>query len=190
MARLFTAIEIPYSAARALERLRGGVPGARWVDPENYHITLSFIGEVDGGLAHEADAALSEIEGPSFELRLCDVGSFGRTKPHALWAGVEQVRPLIELQSNASRALAKFGIRLEQRRYRPHVTLARLKQSDDAILAGYLSRHSGFRTDWFTVDRFVLMSSRPSKGGGPYSTERAYPLQAWPADLWAEEERR
>ena len=96
MARLFTAIEVPYAAARALERLKGGVPGARWVDPENFHITLDFIGEVDGPLAREIDGALGEIAGPSFELRLCGVGSFGRSKPHALWAGVEQARSLIE----------------------------------------------------------------------------------------------
>ncbi len=187
MARLFTAIEVPYAAERALERLKGGVPGARWVDPENFHITLDFIGEVDGPLAREIDGALGEVAGPSFELRLSGVGSFGRSKPHALWAGVEKARSLIELQSDSSRALSRLGIRLEQRRYRPHVTLARLKQADGAILASYLSRHARFDTDWFTVDRFVLMSSRPSKGGGPYSTERAYPLQAWPADQWLEE---
>jgi 2'-5' RNA ligase len=186
MARLFTAVEIPHAARRALERLRGGVPGARWIDGENYHITLNFIGEVDGRLAREIDAALGDVAGPSFELRLADVGSFGHARPHALWAGVEAAPALGELQADTARAISRLGVRLEPRRYTPHVTLARLRQADDTVLAAYLARHARFRTDWFTVDRFVLMSARPSRGGGPYSTERAYPLQAWPQRRWGD----
>lgn len=186
MARLFTAIEVPYAMARALERLRGGVPGVRWVDPENYHITLNFIGEVEGRLAREIGASLDEVDAPSFDLRLNDVGSFGRAKPHSLWAGVELVPLLRELQADTARAISRLGVKLEARKFTPHVTLARIKQPDDSLLANWLARHSGFHTDWFTVDRFVLMSSRPSRGGGPYGIEHAYPLEAWPAEQESE----
>lgn len=186
MIRLFTAIEIPYSAARALERLRGGVPGARWIDSENYHITLTFIGEVDRRLAGELDDALAEIDAPAFELRLTGVGSFGRSPPRALWAGVEPVPELAALQAETSRAVSRLGVRLESRKFMPHVTLARLRHADDAALAAYLARHALFATERFVVDRFVLMSSRPSKGGGPYGTERAYPLEGRPVAQWSQ----
>jgi 2'-5' RNA ligase len=187
MARLFTAVEVPYAVARALERLRGGVPGARWIDPENYHITLNFIGEVDGRLAREVGGSLGAVAAPSFELRLLDVGSFGRARPHSLWAGIEPSPALRDLQADALRAIARLGVLLDTRKFQPHVTVAKIRHADDAALAGWLMRHSAFRTDRFTVDRFVLMSSRPSRGGGPYAIEHAYPLEARPANEWIEE---
>ena len=55
MPRLFTGVEIPPEVAQALSTLRGGLPGARWIDPENYHVTLRFIGDVDDDIAHEVD---------------------------------------------------------------------------------------------------------------------------------------
>jgi RNA 2',3'-cyclic 3'-phosphodiesterase len=187
MSRLFTAVEVPYSVARMLERLRGGVPGVRWIDSENYHITLNFIGDVEGRMAREVGASLADVAGPSFELRLADVGCFGRAKPHSLWAGVEPSPLIRDLQADIARAVSRLGIALESRKFQPHVTVGRIRHADDSALAGWLSRHSGFRSDWFTVDRFVLMSSRPSRGGGPYAVEHAYPLEAWPADEWIKE---
>lgn len=186
MARLFTAIEIPISVARELEQLRGGVPGARWIDRENFHITLTFIGETETRLAREIEVALGEVDEPSFDLRLQGVGSFGRARPHALWAGVEPVAALMELQAESNRAISRLGIPLDSRKFSPHVTLARLRNSEGAALGAYLARNAMFRSQWFTVDRFVLMSSRPSKGGGPYAIESAFPLEAWPAEEWSE----
>ena len=182
MVRLFTALEIPLKIAQDLERLKGGVPGARWIDRENYHITLAFIGDVDSRHAHEIDASLHEIDARGFTLRLSGVGSFGRAKPHALWAGVERTPGLSDLRDEAVRAIGRTGIAPDTRKFTPHVTLARLKYADTPALAGYLARHALFQSDWFGVDRFVLMSSRPSKGGGPYGIEREYPLEGWPVE--------
>lgn len=179
MVRLFTALEIPTPVGRALEAQRGGVPGARWIDRENYHITLSFIGDVDPRLAREIDAALRGVSRPAFALRLRGVGSFGRAKPHALWAGVERVAKLGELQAETNRIVSRLATPANGRKFAPHVTLARLKNCDEGALASYLARHALFMTDWFDVERFVLMSSRPSKGGGPYGLEHAYPLVEW-----------
>jgi 2'-5' RNA ligase len=179
MIRLFTALEVAAPIGRALEALGGGVPGARWIDRENYHITLSFIGDVDPRLAAELDAGLDKIDRPAFMLRLRGVGSFGRAKPHALWAGVERVPKLAELQAETHRVVARLGVPREARKFTPHVTLARLKGGAEAALAAYLARHALFLSDWFDVERFVLLSSRPAKGGGPYGLERAYPLREW-----------
>jgi hypothetical protein len=68
MPRLFTALEIPRDAALSLSLLRGGLPGARWLDVENYHITLRFIGDVDGPTADEVVNALDRVDRPSFSL--------------------------------------------------------------------------------------------------------------------------
>ena len=53
MPRLFTGLEIPAEIGQTLSNLRGGLPGARWIDPENYHVTLRFIGDIDGVAANE-----------------------------------------------------------------------------------------------------------------------------------------
>jgi len=182
--RLFTAIEIPTEVGRALERLRGGVQSARWIDRDNYHLTLSFIGDVDARKAADIDAALADIIRTGFELRLDRVGVFGGDRPRALWAGVNREPALHDLQAEIAWALTRVGARPDGRKFTPHVTLARLKGADAGGVASWLSRHGDYRSPPFDVARFVLFSSRPSKGGGPYVIERVYPL----ATPWADYE--
>src|SRR5215510_6164143 len=86
MPRLFSGIEIPAAVARRLTLVRAGLNGARWIDPENYHVTLRFLGDVDGTTARDFAHGLGEIVGRSFELRLDALGSFGgrMSAPRAL----------------------------------------------------------------------------------------------------------
>jgi 2'-5' RNA ligase len=89
MPRLFTALEIPRDAAFRCPCCRGGLSGARWIDVENYHLTLRFIGDIEGHVADEIADALDRVHRPSIsQLTLCGVGAFGQKKPHAVWAGV------------------------------------------------------------------------------------------------------
>ena len=88
MPRLFSAIEIPRNIAERLTLLRAGLTGARWIDPENYHLTLRFIGDVDGHTARDFTAALGEIVAAPFELELNGLGSFGGGRPRAIFADV------------------------------------------------------------------------------------------------------
>src|SRR3974390_2915952 len=88
MPRLFTALEIPSEIVQSMAMLRGGLPGARWVDPENYHLTLRFIGDVDETLAEEIADLLSRVERPAFDLRIDGLDSFGGNKPRAVVAAV------------------------------------------------------------------------------------------------------
>ncbi len=81
MPRLFTAIEIPADVAQTLTFLRGGLPGARWIDSENYHITLRFIGDVDVTVAHDVASMLDRVSRAAFELRFDGVSSFGVALP-------------------------------------------------------------------------------------------------------------
>lgn len=176
MPRLFTALEVPRDAALSLSLLRGGLPGARWIDVENYHITLRFIGDVEGRVADDIVNGLDRVSRASFEIRLSGVGAFGNKKPHALWAGVAPSAELAALQAEVDRICLRNGAAADARKFVPHVTIARLRNASPLDLAPYLSGHGGFSTAPFKVGRFVLMSSRDSVGGGPYVIEEAWPL--------------
>jgi len=176
MPRLFTALEIPRNAAMRLSLLRGGLPGARWIDVENYHITLRFIGDVDGRTADEVVDRLDRIDRPEFQIRLDGIGAFGSKKPHSVWAGVSPSPEMYALQAEIERICQRIGLPPDPRKFTPHVTLARLKSSRVDDVVHYLAGRGNFQTSAFTVPRFVLLSSRESVGGGPYLTEEIFPL--------------
>ena len=176
MPRLFVALEIPREAALSLSLLRGGLHGARWIDVENYHITLRFIGDVDAPTADELVNALDRVRRSAFSLSLIGMGSFGSKKPHSLWAGVSASPDLIALQAEIERICQRLRLKPDPRKFTPHVTLARLRGARVEDVVDYLSARSNFFTDAFPVSRFVVLSSRESVGGGPYVTEEAYPL--------------
>jgi 2'-5' RNA ligase len=186
MPRLFTAIELPKAVADRLSLLRGGLMGARWIDAENYHVTLRFIGDVDMVVAREAAGALARVQRSEFMLRFTGIGPLGTRKPHSVVATIEESRPLMELQAEHERLLQRIGLPPETRRYTPHVTLARLRSGNARDIAEYLSVRGGFLADSFPVERFVLYSSRNSVGGGPYVVEEAYDLASADAERrWA-----
>jgi 2'-5' RNA ligase len=176
MPRLFTALEIPQSAALSLSLLRGGVPGARWIDTDHYHITLRFIGDIDHRTADEVVAGFDRVRRQQFELKLSGTGFFGSKKPHSIWAGVQPAPALLALQAEHDRICQKIGLPPEPRKFMPHITLARLKNARVDDVMHYLTGRGNFAAGPFTVGRFVLMSSRDSVGGGPYVVEEAYPL--------------
>ena len=181
MPRLFTAIEIPADVTRMLTFMRGGLPGARWIDAENYHLTLRFIGDIDVTVAQDVASMLDRVNRSAFELRLDGLSSFGGRKPRALVANVAPSQALLELQAELDRLMQRVGLPPEGRKYTPHVTLARLRDSSSRQVAEYLSERGYFRSAPFRVERFVLYSSRASVGGGPYVVEEAYPLQTFQA---------
>jgi RNA 2',3'-cyclic 3'-phosphodiesterase len=181
MPRLFTALEIPPDVRAAISAVRGGLPGARWIDPENYHVTLRFIGDVDESVAHEAAFILGQVRREAFEIKLDTLSSFGSHRPRAIVALVSPSRPLLELQAEQERLLRRIGLEPEGRKFTPHVTVARLRDSSSHQVAEYFSARGHFRAPVFEPERFVLFSSRDSVGGGPYVVEADYPfLEAMP----------
>ncbi len=178
MPRLFTGLEVPSDVAQALSALRGGLPGARWIDTENYHVTLRFIGDIDDAVAREVAWALGRVRRAPFDLQIDGLIAFGGRKPRAIVALLAPSRPLLELQAEHERILQRVGLEAEGRKYTPHVTLARLRDTSNLQAADYLAARGGFRPPAFPAERFVLFSSRASTGGGPYLIEAAYPLLA------------
>ena len=178
MPRLFAGLEIPAEISQSLSNLRGGLPGARWIDPENYHVTLRFIGDIDGMSANEIASMLFRVNRKPFEVKVQGLQSFGGKKPRAVVASVEPSRPLIELQAELERLMQRLGLDPEGRKFIPHVTLARLHDASSQDVADYLSVRGYFPSRTFWASRFVLFSARASTGGGPYVVEDSYALSA------------
>lgn len=175
MPRLFTAIEIPRPIADRLSMLRAGLHGARWIDPENYHLTVRFFGDVDFETARDITDALGQTIAEPFTLKLNGLGSFGGKKPRALFADLTPCAELEALQHAHEGAARMAGLPPERRNFKPHITIARLRGARADAVAGYLA-HSGLIAESFPVTRVVLYSSRNSVGGGPYVIEAAYDL--------------
>ena len=178
MPRLFTGLEIPAEIGQSLSNLRGGLPGARWIDPENYHVTLRFISNIDGMSANEIASMLFRVDRKPFEVKVQGLQSFGGRKPRAVVATIVPSKPLMELQAELERLMQRIGLNPEGRKFIPHVTLARLHDAPDRDVADYLSLRGYFPSKAFMAERFVLFSSRASTGGGPYVVEDAYELCA------------
>ena len=175
MPRLFTGLAIPESLAAELALMRGGLTGARWIDVENYHLTLRFIGDIDAPTADAVDEVLAGIRRKNFTVTLEGLGYFGGDKPRAIVARVQASQALVELQAEQERRLRRIGLPPEPRRFMPHVTLARLRNAPPPAVAHYLGTR-GFLSRRFEAETFNLYSSRDSVGGGPYVIEAAYPL--------------
>jgi len=177
MIRLFAAIALPDIVAEGLAAIQAGVPGARWQTREQLHLTLRFIGEVDGRDATAVDDALTLIDAPRFRLALKGVGEFGGKNPHALWAGVRDKDEVMFLQRKIETALQRAGLPPEQRKYQPHVTLARLKGTPKGRVMDYLTDHALYASAPFDVEGFILYSSVLTPNGSLYRAERAYRLK-------------
>ncbi len=176
MPRLFTALEVPADIATQLSLLRGGLPGARWIDAENYHVTLRFLGDVDERTANEAAQLLDGIAREPLQVSIGELDAFGGDRPRSLIAKIKPNPELLELQAEHERSVRRVGLAPESRKYTPHVTLARLRDVTPRAVADWLAMRGGAPRLDFEAKRFVLYSSRASTGGGPYVLEESFPL--------------
>ncbi|MBD3403051.1 RNA 2',3'-cyclic phosphodiesterase [candidate division GN15 bacterium] len=182
--RLFTAIALPPEIRQRLTMLCLGLPGVLWVDPEQFHLTVRYIGPVDGGMFADIRSALALVEFEPFEITLEGVGFFPlRRRPEKIWVGVQKSEALGELRHRIDSALRRCGAPADPRKYTPHVTIGRfgpgpVKTDNPPRLAGYLSEFSLFRTGPIAVERFGLFSSARSHSGPQYLPEAWYPPES------------
>ncbi len=176
--RLFIALPLPNDIRSALAQICGGIAGTRWVEPENFHITMRFIGEAGRGEADDLHTELSAIRFPEFDLALRGIGTFERrSHVHMLWAGLDLAQPVIELHDRIEAAAVRAGFKREQRKFKPHVTLCRFKSYNMPDLGPYLEMNNAFSTPEFTLDHFNLYQSRLGHGGARYEILSEYPLE-------------
>jgi len=179
MLRLFVALDLPDECRADVSALAGGIPGAKWVPPDNYHLTLRFIGEIENWRAQEVDDALAMIRGNSFDLSLRGLGTFEKAgRIHSLWVGAERNDALAHLQNKIEVALQRVGLAPERKRFSPHVTIARTDRAPPEKVIAYLQAHNLFRAPVVRVDSFTLFSSRLGKEASVYTPEVAYDLVA------------
>ena len=177
MIRIFAGIPLPDDVRMRLVGLCSGLPGARWVAPDNLHVTLRFIGEVDEAEAEDIDAALAAVRHPGFELSLEGVDCFGSGKKlRVVWVGVERKDALMHLYEKVESVLVRLGQKPEGRKYKPHVTLARLRETPRRRLGAFLETGSPFRAGPFAVGRFTLYRSFLGRHGAYYEALADYPL--------------
>lgn len=175
MIRLFVAIDLPPPVKAALSVLAPELPIARWVAPEEIHLTLRFIGEVDEQSFSAIKTSLSVITSPPFPLTLSGVGHFPpRGRPSVLWVGMEPSERLLQLQREIELALTATGIPADERPFSPHITLARLKETPPAAVNKFEIRHGDLSFSPFEVGEFILYSSILTKQGAVHHAEEAY----------------
>ena len=179
MIRLFAAIAVPEPIGRDLARMQSGLPGARWRPLDALHVTLRFFGELNRRQADDLDGELSRATTRPFDLTLRGVGEFGEGhRSESIWADVEPNETLGVLAGRCEAAARRAGLTPSTRVYRPHVTLAYLRNPPPPPdrVAAWIRTHNLKRVEPFRVDRFGLYSSRLGHGGSSYTLEREYLL--------------
>jgi 2'-5' RNA ligase len=180
MIRAFAAIALPDSIVRPLTAAQAGLPCGRPVAPENFHLTVAFLGEHPEPVIEDVHLALGEIRAPGFALSLSGIGLFGAKRPRALYAQVDPEPALNRLRKKVLQAARGAGLRLPRERYRPHVTLARFNaglEREEAIeMRDFAARRLGFSAGPFEAGAFLLMRSTLGRNGPVYAELAAYPL--------------
>jgi len=177
MSRLFVAIELPDRVKQELAQLKSPIPGARWVPQEQLHLTLAFLGDVDGTAAEQLIRALSEVRVPGFTLRLSETGCFpNRSKPRVLWVGLKNNPQLNRLAEQIRSAVLACSILQEERPFSAHITIARLKQPAGREVARFLDQPFKHDLSTFAVREFILYCSQLTSDGALHIPLKKYPL--------------
>jgi 2'-5' RNA ligase len=175
MTRLFIALDFPPEIKTMLNRISFGLPEARWVPEDQLHLTLRFIGEVDGALFQDIRAKLGRVRAPELTLTLKGCGFFPpRKKPRVIWVGIAENNKLFQLRNKIEKMVTQTGVEPERRKFSPHITLARLQSPPLKKVTDFLVANSMFSTNPFTVDHFSLYSSFLTPRGAIHTIEADY----------------
>ena len=176
MIRVFFGLELPEDLRERIAMISDGIERARFVPPENLHITLRFIGEVDEPTLQDIADAADDLRVEPVAVTLIGAGHFeSRSRVSAVWLGVEPSAPLIALRARIEAALVRAGLPPERRKFRPHVTVARMNKGRPDEIHHWLAANTMFRAVPFTAHRFVLFSSVPGPEGPNYTAECGFP---------------
>jgi 2'-5' RNA ligase len=179
MPRLFVAVDLPERIKDDITATYIALPGARWIDEPNLHLTLRFIGDVPGDKADGIRAALRMVKGPAFSLRASGVGWFPpRRDPRILWVGLAACEELLRLQARVERTLSMLGHEGDGRKFNAHITVARLDATHPSKVAPWVAQNSLFATEPFPVSSFHLYWSFTRREGAIHEKLASYPLES------------
>jgi 2'-5' RNA ligase len=157
--------------------LRAAATSARWVAAESIHVTLKFIGEVSAKKLESIDEAIAGLTWKPFQVSVRGIGFFpGNRSPRVLWAGLQA--PTMEgLAEKIDSRMEGFGFEREKRAYRPHITLARARNTRlDASLVRAAMHFENHDFGSFSVDRCFLYESTLKPTGSVYTQLKQYLL--------------
>ena len=176
---LFIAVTVPCTIAGRLATLGGGIPGGRNVPAENMHITLRYLGEIESMLADEICEALATISHAPFTLKVSGVGFFGKRRdPRLLYAGVSPHDDLVTLHHKVEGLLLQLRLPPRERKYHPHITLARLKNASAQRIGGFVAANNLIESPPFEIRSFSLHESHRRSDGSHYRMIREYALDS------------
>ncbi|MBU2648366.1 RNA 2',3'-cyclic phosphodiesterase [bacterium] len=179
MPRLFIAIDLPGQLKTEISVLCAyGLPGVAWVDSDQLHLSLRFVGEVNEQVSESIQTCLLKVQQSSFSMTLQGVGTFpGGKSPRVIWVGVEKNKSLLQLKNKVEYQLNRISIEGEKRRFHPHVTIGRVKTSKIKRIGDYLAHFDLYRSEPFPVERISLFSSLLTPVGAKYTKLMDYPLR-------------
>ena len=176
---LFIAVTVPCTIAARLAALGGGIPGGRQVPAENMHITLRYLGEIDTALADEICEGLATVSHAPFTLKVSGVGFFGKKRdPRLLYAGVSPHDDLVMLHHKVEGLLLQLRVPSRERKYHPHITLARLKNSSPHRIGDFVAANNLIESPPFVIRSFGLHESHRRSDGSHYRMIREYALDS------------
>jgi 2'-5' RNA ligase len=176
--RTFIAIELPekiiYTIRKVQEEIKSYGLKIRWVRPENIHLTLKFLGDIQAADTENVARAVSESATgyPPISLAVKGIGVFpGIKKPRVLWLGIsKQLDLLTALQKTLDEKLEAMGFPKEKRPFRGHLTLGRIKSEiDPKTLHDVLKEFTQFESERFFADRIILYKSDLKPKGAVYT---------------------
>jgi RNA 2',3'-cyclic 3'-phosphodiesterase len=176
--RTFIAIDIPEfvrsTVAGLQEHLKRDVAGVRWVNPENIHLTLKFLGDVHGGDLVRIQNAMAQAAGGvrPFSLSTAGIGAFpGLNRPRVIWVGIDgQTDALQSLNRRLLNRLAAAGFNGDKRKFSGHLTIGRGKGNVNPVrLIDSIRAVKAFSAKMFRVDRFILFKSDIRPTGAVYT---------------------
>jgi 2'-5' RNA ligase len=170
--RLFIGLELPLTSRTMLAALDPRIKGLRWLPVDQFHLTMSFLGQVEAEQEDTLRTALATVRVPPFFLPIQGVGAFGGARPTIVWAGVGKGHPhLFALHKHIQDAVLQSGFEPDLKPFHPHITLARAKDVPRQALHPFLHRYEEAEFDLFPVTAFVLFSSLLSPEGATHTVE-------------------
>lgn len=177
MKRLFVAIDPPDDVKQQLENVQEPFNGLRWQNSDNYHLTLKFIGDTPVDQQQRIEETIADITADSFNLTINGLGYFPPNRhPRVIWAGVEEIPELMQLQTTIEERLADLGIEKENRDYHPHITIGKNKEVQRHKVEEFIDRHGDFKIPGIPVSEFILYSSELTSEGAVHTSEKSIPL--------------
>ena len=174
--RSFIAIELPPEIKKALNALRSEIAGVHWLPPEQLHLTLLYLGDIEADQMERLRHCLLQVKVAPFRLRIAATGCFPNPRfPRVLWVGLQRQTALERLAEQVRSAATTSGIMLEKRPFSPHITMARIKRPEPCDISSYLNQCLHKKIPEFNVQGFVLCHSTLTQQGAVHQPLSLFP---------------